>query len=164
MLFEASEAVFARAIVDLALANPFDQDEVARHEQIALGVDLPDETKRRVPPLRPVAERRNIPELLRRAEALAEVVVERARLEQGSDLERELYRDLVLFVLYFRYRDQLQQTVEQLLEEPSAGVDGGGRRRGGTQPTFLRFQFGQGALAARLAAHAWRISATTWRV
>jgi transcriptional regulator with AAA-type ATPase domain len=163
MLFEASEAVFAQSIADLALANPFDPHEVARHEQLALGVDLPAETKKRMLPPRSVAERPNVPELLRRAEALAEVVRDRARCEEGSDAERVLYRDLVLFVLYFRYRDQLQQTVEQTLEEPGAGVDGGQRRGGRQQLSYfdefirdLRGFLGSlpsGGVTSKLAAH-----------
>ena len=66
MLFTPAEAVFAQAIADLGFTNRFDQPEVARLEQLALSVDLPDEVKRRRVPLRSVAERQNIPELLHR--------------------------------------------------------------------------------------------------
>jgi len=134
---QPSEAVFAQAIADLALANPFDQQEIARQEQHALDVDLPDEIKSRTVPLRSVAERQHIPELLRRAEALAEVIRERGGREGGTAPERELYQDLVLFVLYFRYRERLQQTVEQSLKEPSARGEGGARGRRGIRVSYF---------------------------
>src|SRR5262245_59154488 len=165
MLFNPSEAVFARAMADLALANPFDPQQVSHHEALALAVDLPDEIKQRTAPVQPIteriAERHNISELLPRTLALAEVVRERLRFADANDAERTLYRDVVLFVLYFRFRERLQRTVEQTLHEPVSGPEARSRRRGGTRISYYEdfvrdldeFLRPAGGAPAKLVAH-----------
>ena len=56
MLFDPAERVFVEAIANLGQANVFDAEEVARHEKIASSVDLSDEVKARIVPLRNVVE------------------------------------------------------------------------------------------------------------
>jgi transcriptional regulator with AAA-type ATPase domain len=128
MLFDSSERVFAQAIANLGLANVFDADELARHEQMATSVILPNEVMSRVVPLRSVVWRKNFPELLQRAEALAEVAREGVHAGLGNAEDRVLYRDLALFVVYFRYRERLQKTLEETLDQPVSDTQNTGIR------------------------------------
>jgi transcriptional regulator with AAA-type ATPase domain len=122
-MLRPSEQAFAQAVAELAVVNPFQQELVARHENRALSIDLPPEVKNKTVPLRAVQERPNISRVVRKAEALADVVRNRLDVEGFSNEEEgRLYEELVLFVLYFRFRDRLQATVESQLEgSPSAG-------------------------------------------
>lgn len=132
MLFATSERVFAQAIVDLRFSNPFDDAENKRHEEKAFSVDLPNDVKNRFGPLPTIKWREHYPELLQRSEALAEVVRERVRAGQGNVKERDLYQELVLFVVYYRYRTQLQGTLDETLEptDPGDADTASGSRRG----------------------------------
>jgi DNA-binding NtrC family response regulator len=137
MWFRKSERTFTQAVVAWGFANPFDADAIARQEQAAFRVDLPDEVRNRKVPRRTVAWGGDASELLRNAEALAEVIRDRARFETGSECDRELYRDLALFVVYFRFRNQLQGTLEASMQR-SPGKDSRGGPRADYYPDFSR--------------------------
>ncbi len=118
-LIAPGERAFLEAISKLAYCNPFVPERI-EHERQALGdafVEAP-----LVWSLQPDddRERPNIVRLLERAEPVAETM--RQRLAAGGRWRREdlqLYEDLVLYVLYQRYRMELNETV-------TAGLDGRG--------------------------------------
>src|SRR5262249_58129500 len=104
MLLSPAETVFARAVANLALENPFEDEEVEKHIRAASAVDLPSEVKRRFAPHRSgIGLRRGT---LSAAEAVVETVRERFAYDKGAEEERILYRDMVMWVLYFRFRDR----------------------------------------------------------
>ncbi len=110
MLFRKSEATFANAVVEWGFANPFDAEALKRHARAAANVRLPDEVRSRVVPRRSLAWGESAAELLRDAEALTECLRDRLDGSPLADEERELYRDLALFTIYFRYRDAFEKT------------------------------------------------------
>lgn len=114
-LFKQVELTFAETISQLAVTNPFHQDEVKRLEKQAAKLSILDDGRK--VPLRSVVERPNILPLLRKAEKLAETVHSRFKSSESvANKELQLYENLALFVLYFLYRDRLSATVLEALE------------------------------------------------
>ncbi len=108
MRFHGSERAFAAAVARLAYANPFRPEETGL-EEAALAIPLPQDIDVAATPIRLIAERPLITEVIRRAEALAEAMLQRGGAMQDAD--SGLYVDLVRYVLYFRYRDQLRDVL-----------------------------------------------------
>ena len=117
-LFSPADAEFLEAVARVAFANPFLPDRIEL-EREALGDEFqagsPLVWSRRADvdesPAEPSAScRRALPRLL---------ILARAALvdgKRGSDKELTLYEDVVLYVLYDRFRPQLQATVQPALE------------------------------------------------
>jgi transcriptional regulator with AAA-type ATPase domain len=130
MFMHPSERAFAEAMRERLLANPFDRAETDRLERIALAIDLPAEVMNvGIPEVRDdqgdlvgvgrtTSEHPDFAALVHRAECLEELA--RQRLSAGkraSDQDSTLYRDLVLFNLYFRYRHDLQASIDYALKK-----------------------------------------------
>src|ERR1051326_4366626 len=96
MLFTSEERRFATEIRDLVYGNPFLEDRI-QHEQRALGNVLVAEGD--------LDRKSNIDLLDARASALAAKL--RTRLDDANARDLELYEDLVTYVMYERYREQL---------------------------------------------------------
>jgi sigma-54 specific flagellar transcriptional regulator A len=114
-----SERTFAQFLCRVIYANPFEQEEMAQLEQAALGVELPSEVHEIVGTTPEVSDRPELTALVLRSEGLAEVA--RRRLTQGKHLnehDSDLYRSLVLFVLYYRFRIDLQNSIKDALKQP----------------------------------------------
>src|ERR1019366_8746577 len=104
MFLHDSERAFAQAMYEISHANPFDMEEIARLEQVALKIELPSEVIEIGGSARKVADRPNLTLLVTRAEGLAEVARRRLAAGQRPDEhDNVLYRNLVFFNLYFRY-------------------------------------------------------------
>jgi transcriptional regulator with AAA-type ATPase domain len=123
-LLSHSQQTLLKAVSQLAHCNPFLPERIEL-EKAALGSDFSDDTggvwsKR----LEGETSRPNIERLTKLAEQTADEL--RSRLFSGAPAngnELQLYEDLILYLLYYRYRDDLQkyiQTVHDGRENPSA--------------------------------------------
>lgn len=114
-MFTPAERAFARTVAKLAVANPFETEKVAGIEQSAAAVDVGDESalKRHLP------ERPHLAPLLARTEALVEKARHRLRSAADSNGDLALYQDLYRWVLYFRYRDDFQTSLERREDVPA---------------------------------------------
>ena len=109
MLFTSEERRFATEIRDLVYGNPFLEDRI-QHEQRALGNEYV--ASQPYWSLQFDLDRKsNIDLLDARASALAAKL--RTRLDDANARDLELYEDLVTYVMYERYREQLVGVVER---------------------------------------------------
>ena len=114
-----SERIFARAMNRIMHANPFDQEEISRLERAALDIELPGKVNEIGGSAPKVLERPDLTLLVLRAEGLAELARRRlVKKMRSDDQDGVLYRDLVLFNLYFRYRFDFQESIEEALRQP----------------------------------------------
>jgi transcriptional regulator with AAA-type ATPase domain len=122
-IFDAGERARAVAISRLSFANPFLPERI-EHERDVLGDDF--QPAEMVWSVRAgSAESPNVPKLAARAEALAEML--RGRLLSGTSASAEdiaLYEDVVLYVLYSRYENELFTLVVAPPEGERAGPVG----------------------------------------
>ncbi len=116
-LFSPADAEFLEAVRRVAFANPFLPDRIEL-EREALGDDFqlfsPQVWSRR-------ADADNHQQNLQLLATRAAAIVDSARAalidgKRGSNKELSLYEDVVLYVLYDRFRPQLQATIEPALE------------------------------------------------
>ena len=116
-LFSPADATFLEAVRRVAFANPFLPDRIEL-EREALGDDFqlfsPQVWSRR-------ADADNHQQNLQLLATRAAAIVDSARAalvdgQRGSNKELSLYEDVVLYVLYDRFRPQLQATIEPALE------------------------------------------------
>src|SRR5262245_45764475 len=117
-LMTASERAFARAVSRLNYLNPF-LPERLEAEKEALGDAYSDPGPVWSRGNLDAPERPNLVELRTRIESLASRL--RVALVNGAkatDEERELYEDLVLNLLYDRYRDDLRALVSRRPRKP----------------------------------------------
>ncbi len=121
-LFRADERRFAGHISELCYCNPFLPQRIT-YEKQSLGdafVESPPVWSLRADV---ESERPNLARILERVEPLAEHV--RQRLVGGASAEPVdllLYEDLVLYMLYQRYRPQLQETISHGEGRPGSGT------------------------------------------
>lgn len=113
MQLHGSERSFATAVAKLAYANPFRREETGLEEAV-LAIPLPQHIDVAATSVQPVSERPLITEVIRRAKALAESVLQRGGVLREADAE--LYGDLVRYVLYFRYREQFRGVLADAIE------------------------------------------------
>jgi transcriptional regulator with AAA-type ATPase domain len=110
-LFEPSERRLAQIVAELVYCNPFVPERIEL-ERLALGSDFIRQDadwnlRRDVHSLHP-----NVELILERAQDLVTTV--RQRVHGGAAVSRddaEVYEDLVIFILYHRYRQHLQEAV-----------------------------------------------------
>lgn len=98
----------AQAISEFAFLNPFENEKVERSIE-RVGDMLGNLPVRKTEPLH---ENAKISSLLNAAEWLLALACSGVE----NDTEFRLYQDLVLMVLYYRYRESFQQTIERLVE------------------------------------------------
>jgi len=123
-LFSKQDRRFAESIADLTYCNPF-LPERLEFEREALGADFVEAPN--VWSLQPdvPGERPNIGRLLERAEPVVRRL--HARLASGtttaSARDLALHGDLVLYVLFQRYRDDFQETLTTAAHRPTGRID-----------------------------------------
>ena len=118
-LLNATDRKFLQALSRLSYCNPF-LPERMELERVVLGSDFDEASA--VWSLRHEwdGERANVERLTALVEPMAERL--REELAGGASAERHellLYEDLILYLLYYRFRDSLRQTIE---ETKAAGV------------------------------------------
>jgi transcriptional regulator with AAA-type ATPase domain len=131
-LFEPSERRLAQIVAELVYCNPFVPERIEL-ERLVLGKDFIRQNadwnlRRDVESLHP-----NVELILARAEGL--VTTLRQRVARGAALSRsdaELHEDMVIFILYHRYRQHLHDAVTRELRP------GGRRERIGFYKAFVR--------------------------
>lgn len=114
---------FAEAVSDLAYCNPFLSERID-YERASLGHEFV-ETRAQWNLYVEVREvHPNVSMLLTHCEALVERI--RTKLDKGEHAQRRelnLYEDLVIFLLYYRYREDFSKAIEQTIVEGGAGPD-----------------------------------------
>ena len=129
-LMKASERRFAESVVRLAYCNPFLPERIA-YERDALGDDfdasMPDWNLHG--DVR--ADHPNVRMLLQRSEQLVEVLRRKLKRPNPPHKDLQLYQDLVLFVLYYRYREAFEKVIESAPTKRGASALG---------PCFSRFE------------------------
>ncbi len=122
-LFTGADLAFARAVSGLTFCNPFAPERID-FEREALGGSFVDSPL--VWSLQPEVEgeRANLVRLVERAAPLAERLRERlASGEHAAAGELALYEDLAIYLLFQRWRDELERTVAS----PPGGGGSAGR-------------------------------------
>ncbi len=118
-VFTAQERAFAEAVGQMAYSNPFLPERI-ESERVALGEAFdPHEADWNV---RPGDDRdhHNLEKLLQKSETLLERARDRiAKRPELFEADRALYEDLVLTVLYHRYRTALDELITQPTVEGS---------------------------------------------
>jgi transcriptional regulator with AAA-type ATPase domain len=110
-LFSHSERAFAQAVSHLAYGNPFLPERIEWERQ-ALGAEHRPVDAVWHAAAEPPGENPNERRVAERVTALAEQLRERlAGGGRGSAEETELYHDVVLYVLYYRYQAPLQSAI-----------------------------------------------------
>jgi len=134
MLFSASEGAQAAALAQLSYASPF-LGERKNLERLVLGptfIEGPPLWSRRAE-LAAELDNPNTEQLQGLAERLAARARERLLSgERASAAERQLYEDIVLYVLYYRYRLRLHDVIQKHIGEKSV------RERLAWYPEFVR--------------------------
>lgn len=114
-MFRSAQRRFANAVAALATANPFRPNDVAKWESQAAATNLPHDDQS----IAPIAERPRISALVSQASALLKTICSEHQ-EAACEADAFLHGQLVRFVLYFRFREQLQQSVEAGFATPQA--------------------------------------------
>jgi len=138
MFVQDSERLFAEIVNQMVHTNPFQRQRIARLERDALAIEMPAEARVPAVPPQKNGEFSDFAAIGQRAEGLAERCRQRLATEKRAN-ERDgvLYRDLVLFVLYFRYRFDLQNSIEEASRQ--AGSNEANARPG--RPRGLRIAY-----------------------
>jgi hypothetical protein len=134
MLFSASESTQAAALAQLSHTSPF-LGERKNLERMVLGpsfIEGPSLWSRRAE-LNVELDNPNTAQLQELAERLAAHAREQLlRGERASAAERQLYEDIALYVLYYRYHLRLHDLIQKRIGEKSA------RERVAWYPEFVR--------------------------
>ncbi len=112
-MLQPEERRFATAVAGLANANPFRPSDVARFENQAASTNLPHDDG----PVARIPERPRIGPIVSQAAALLESISSGRKRSFGK-ADSLLHGQLVRFVLYFRFREKLQRSVEIGLATP----------------------------------------------
>ena len=104
------ERRFAESVVRLSYCNPFLPERIA-FEREALGDDFDVSMAEWNLHGDVRAEHPNVKRLLERSEHLVEVLREKLNRTKRQHPDLQLYEDVVLFVLYYRFRDVFDQVI-----------------------------------------------------
>ncbi len=119
MIMTAAERRFAGSIAELLYSNPFLPERIER-EREALGEEF-DESMAEWNLRGDIStDHPNVGKLLDRCEHLAEATREKLKRDTPSRDDLQLYEDLVLFVLYYRFRDAFGEVIESASSGPTA--------------------------------------------
>jgi len=126
MFHHDSERAFAELMTQRLHANPFDREKIACLDRATLPIELPAEVKEIGIPIQKMPEFPELALLVQRSECLEEMARRRlAAGEKPSDGDSVLYRNLFLFNLYFRFRFDLQHSIEDALKHSDAETPNG---------------------------------------
>lgn len=121
-LLSDTQRDFATAVSHLAYGNPFLPERIEWERRALGGEHVPFDAVWHSRPGDPVGENPNEMRIVERSAALAEGVRERlGRGTQGTAEEVELYQDLVVHLLYYRYQARLYEALEAGKRRPGFG-------------------------------------------